>query len=358
MSIQELFQCGYVHLMEETDFMVRLRFSKPMLRILAADLPLDLAPENRPFLHMLTAPSVKSLLRGATGKVILKDLFKTCRNYHGDTEEVVQLLSFLNACAAYVLLTPASRPELKSLADLRPAAQVIGDVAALVEAAEVLKMEAKMVDEASVEQRKAYEAAAKLVETLRARLDMGRTKERENELSDARLRLKDASSAYVARRHEAFLRLSARELCVRGEPTGHLHRHAALTEARTTGVDAWVCFGVKVYTMQCKGQETGAGAGQPGGDGSFEPKDVVVAMKMFVRWLQAQGDGEDRHVAALELLTTKRMTDASKASAVAGARPVVVVARDALLTSLGLVFGGIAARCHETEEKKAAEKKA
>lgn len=226
---------------------------------------------HQPFLHRLTAAGWGSPPAGAAGDADLKNLFKTCRDYHGDMEEGVQLLSFLNACAAYMLLTPLSRPVLNSLAGLRPGAQIVGDGAALVNAMAVLKAEAKEVDMATEKQCQAYEEAVAKVEKLRARLDMGHTTQREDERSDARVVMKIASSDYVKARHNAFLNYSARKLCVRGEPEGHLTRNAALTVKSSTGVDAWVSFSLQVYAMQCKGEENGKGAAARARTRPFNP---------------------------------------------------------------------------------------
>lgn len=341
MSIQELFRFGYVHL-ETVGDMVHPRFSKPMLRILATQRPLNHAAYgHRPFLQQLTAPTGKAQ-GGATEKVNLSDLFSTCRDYHGETEEMVQLLSFLNACAAYVLLTPASRPKLESLADLRPGAQVVGDDAALRAAVEVLKAEVEAMDAATEKERVLYESIRDELRRTRAVAESGTN--RAAALDDvSRL----SSDLKVAARHDAFLRLSARHLCARGGFIRRAERSAALTAAGTTGVDAWVRFGGKVYAMQCKGQDSGAGAGRAGSDATLQPKQYQEAVRVFHEWLSKLGDdtGNSENVAGLELLTTKHMTDASKASATSGMRPVVVVARDSLRASLGLFFGGIAARC-------------
>jgi hypothetical protein len=72
---------------------------------------------------------------------------------------------------------------------------------------------------------------------------------------------------------------------------------------------------------------------------------------MFVLWLDKAGV-DASSIAALELLITKRMTKDSKRRAHQCVKPVVVVARGALLQSLGMVFGGIAARCQEAQDAR------
>lgn len=320
MSVSELRLHGFVHLHPgRSDGKFFLRLSKPLLRLLKV--PGRLKDLFDPYTF------------DSWFLPILERIFKTCRDYHGDTQEAVQLVSHMVACAAYVLLTPSSRPHVKSLADLRPGATVVGDHKALETAFQVLAQEAAAVDEATAERRKAYEDAVEAEASANGAAEA-------EKLKKARTA---ASSAYVDARHEAFRKFSGRILRERGDCNEGKPRDAALTAAGTIGVDAWVFFGKHVYTMQCKGQETGEGAGMPGSDvDTFQPSQTRTAVAQFKGWAFA------KRALALELLTTKRMTDASKleaAAAVDGGPPaVVVVARDALLNALGLIFGVIAGR--------------
>ena len=180
MTIERLaFRRGFVHLENvpgKTD-MVYVRLAKPLLRILATT-----TKESQgltAFLKVLPG----SARIGIFKEVELQKIFTTCRKYHGDIAETVQLLSLLTACAVYVLLTPKSRPELRSLADLRPkqaaeeeaeeqaeeqAKQQAGQQAKeqaepeatmLEEGANVLRAEAEEVDKATAELCTAYEKA-------------------------------------------------------------------------------------------------------------------------------------------------------------------------------------------------------
>ena len=180
MTIEQLaFRRGFVHLENvpgKTD-MVYVRLAKPLLRILATT-----TKESQgltAFLKVLPG----SARIGIFKEVELQKIFTTCRKYHGDIAETVQLLSLLTACAVYVLLTPKSRPELRSLADLRPkqaaeeeaeeqaeeqAKQQAGQQAKeqaepeatmLEEGANVLRAEAEEVDKATAELCTAYEKA-------------------------------------------------------------------------------------------------------------------------------------------------------------------------------------------------------
>ena len=317
-----------------------MRFPKPLLRLL---------DPTRKLARMFHPSSVNG--HGPD----LDNIFKTCRDYHGDVQEMVQLLSFVNACAAYVLLTSSSRPKLESLADLRPGARVAGDDTKLRAAAEVLKAEAEAIDRETEEQRRVFENVSLQVEQMQARVNQRRTTESEQNLSDACVVLKRVSSAYVAARHNAFIKYSARRICEKSGPDDHGERDAALTVKGTKGVDAWLNLVVSLYAMQCKGQEGGVGAGRQGDDETFKPVHVKEALAAFGKWLRELKRDADK-VVGLELLTTKRMTDASKMTAADGTQPVVVVARDVLLKALGLVFGGIAARCHKTAEETAQKK--
>ena len=183
--------------------------------------------------------------------------------------------------------------------------------------------------------------------------------ENKNALSDALVNHKAASGAYIKARLDAYKKTTAYALHRRGQPLSYMDFEdvtkvkvvrretsggASLTQAKAPGVDAWMYFGNQVYAMQCKGQETGAGAGQAGGDATFASEHVKEVLGQFAAWLKTDG-ADPVNVAALELLTTKRMTEVSKVTADRGKRAVVVVARDMLQSALGLVWGGIAARC-------------
>jgi hypothetical protein len=217
----------------------------------------------------------------------------------------------------------------------------------LVEAAKVLMQEAEAVDAEVAEEWAAYETALRDFTSVTAGAS-GRDSQTQAALSvdSAHSTLQTASSKYVAARHAAFLKLSAHELCARANFQGREGRDATLTAKRSTGVDAWVRFLRYVYAMQCKGQESGIGAGRPGNDVTFEPAEVDKVIRVFGKWLQKPEIDAER-VIALELLTTKRMTTASRRRAAKEIRPVVLIARDTMLPALGLVFGGIAARCKE-----------
>lgn len=337
---------GFVHLeqprqllgssQERLDDKCYLRFSKPLLRLLVTGnlLAGDAVPFSQGASHL--------------GKS-LADLLKTCRDYHEDTQEVIQLLSFLTASAAYVLLTPSSRPDVSNLAGLRPGAEVLGDKTRLVEAMRVLQAEAAAVDTATVVERETYQFATNEVSRARSHVEVIGDVESHRLLADALEAMKQASAAYVAARHMEFLAHSARQLCVRGDPEGCEGRATTMTKDGTLGVDAWVRFDASVYAMQCKGQKNGKGAGKPGKDGTFTPVEMEGVVVQFEAWLNNHSDRQ--HVSALELLTTKRLTETALKATEKATRPVVVLWRETLLKSMGTVFGGIAARCHDVEAK-------
>ena len=349
MTVEEAGRLGFLHLqkMRKDKHRVLVRFSKPLLRLL-----LQNWEKAVPF-----SDAKKNLGQN------LPSLLKTCRDYHGDVEEAVQLLSLATARAAYVLLTPASRPELASLEGLRPGARAYVSKAkreALKRMAEALKMEAAAVDEQTAGELDEYNKTKCHVTQLRTR-DLSLV-ENKNALSDALVNHKAASGAYIKARLDAYKKTTAYALHRRGQPLSYkdfegvtkvkvVHREtsggASLTQAKATGVDAWMYFGKKVYAMQCKGQETGAGAGQAGGDATFASEHVKEVLGQFAAWLKTDG-ADFENVAALELLTTKRMTEVSKDSANDSEHAVVVVARDVLPSALGLVWGDIAARCMES----------
>ena len=148
MTVEEAGRLGFLHLqkMRKDKHRVLVRFSKPLLRLLLQNWE-KAVPFSDAQNHL--GQSLPSLL-------------KTCRDYHGDVEEAVQLLSLATARAAYVLLTPASRPELASLEGLRPGARAYVSKAkreALKRMAEALKMEAAAMDEATEAQREQWERA-------------------------------------------------------------------------------------------------------------------------------------------------------------------------------------------------------
>jgi hypothetical protein len=273
-----------------------IRFSKPLLRLLVA----GRQGANTPF---ICAPSYLGLS--------LQSLLRTCRDYHGDTQEAVQLLSFVSACTAYVLLTPTSRPKLKSLADLRPGAMVFGDPAKLVEMAEVIRAWAEAVDQATAAQSEAYINALREADRMKVHLAKFCTEAQEKAWLDAKGVVATTSSAYINARHDALEQQARLALCMRCNPEAGVLGGATLTVKGTDGVDAWAFVGLLLYVMQCKGQETGAGAGRAEGDETFQPNHTTEALKMFGLWLDKTGVDADG-VGALELLTTKRMTELSK----------------------------------------------
>ena len=89
MTIKQLFQHGFVHLENDprNSSMVYVRMPKPLLRIFCS-IKRDM---RGPFLDMLAA-SPKS---GTYRSVKPQEIFTTCREYHGDIAETVQLLSLL-----------------------------------------------------------------------------------------------------------------------------------------------------------------------------------------------------------------------------------------------------------------------
>ena len=139
-----------------------------------------------------------------------------------------------------------------------------------------------------------------------------------------------------------------------GRPVADEYDEAALTVRGTKGVDAWVHFGPMLYAMQCKGQETGTGCGRAGGDKTLQPEDAKDITVLFRAWKQQLCDAscDVAPDVALELMTTKSMTSESKRKA--RSNDNVVLARDGLLTTLGPVFGGIAARCIDQRVRKKA----
>ena len=352
MTVEETKRFGFVHLQMTKSGLAFIRFSKPLLRLLLAArknaMPFGDAQDH-------LAMSLPLLL-------------KTCRDYHGDVEEAVHLLSLATARAAYVLLTPGSRPGLASLEGLRPGAQAFGTKDQLKELetmAETLKKEADAVDKATVGRRARWERTKNDVVVSRNVVEKTRSESTVRALEQALVDHTKASSAYVKARLDVYKMTDAYALRCRGQPLSYtvdskgrkkiVRRKtdggASLTQAKCPGVDAWMYFGDKVYAMQCKGQETGAGAGQAGGDSTFAASDMSQVLKQFTVWLTTKG-ADDENVAALELFTTKRMTPVTKATKDGRTRAVVVVARDVLLSSLGLIWGGIAARCMDARAPK------
>ena len=347
MTVEEAGRLGFLHLqkMRKDKHRVLVRFSKPLLRLLL---------QNRQ--KAVPFSDAKNNLGQS-----LPSLLKTCRDYHGDVEEAVQLLSLATARAAYVLLTPASRPVLASLEDLRPGARALGTGVqreALKSLAKTLREEALAVDEATAEELAEYTKTEESLAKCRTPRDMS-LPENKNLLSDAFQDRKFASSAYIQARFDAYMKTIAYALNSQGHQPLSLklgsrdvmkvvRRESAgrLTRAKATGVNAWMCFGRKLYAMQCKGQETGAGAGQAGGAATSASEHVKEVLGQFAAWLKTDG-ADFENVAALELFTTKRMTEVSKDSANDSEHAVVVVARDVLPSALGLVWGDIAARCME-----------
>ena len=353
MTVEETKRLGLLHLQKTKRRLAFIRFSKPLLRLLLQPGPWAATPASNAQDRL--AQSLFSLL-------------KTCCDYHGDVEEAVQLLSLATARAAYVLLTPASRPVLASLEDLRPGARALGTGVqreALKSLAKTLREEALAVDEATAEELAEYTKTEESLAKCRTPRDMS-LPENKNLLSDAFQDRKFASSAYIQARLDAYMKTIAYALNSQGHQPLSLklgsrdvmkvvRRESAgrLTRAKATGVNAWMCFGRKLYAMQCKGQETGADAGQAGGqaggDDCFSPKDAGEVLDQFAACLKMHG-ADFKNVAALELFSTQRMTQVSKNKVKGSKRAVVVVARDVLPSALGLVWGNIAARCMDVRQ--------
>lgn len=225
------------------DAVVRLRMSRPLLRILIN------FNQNR-----CDAGLVNELIgyRGQLGidgsalPVSIDNLLSTCRDYHGDTQEEVQLVSLLVTRAAYLLITPENRPLLNSLADMRPGAVVVGDPGPLEEMVKAVTDDATALDKATETEGKKWREA--VMEAKEAEW----AEPRSQALTRARGQVSGASAAYVEARFKA-LALVNLMLVKRGQPSFGLEvpRQGALIKAGSTGLDAWLWLLTQLCTP-CK----------------------------------------------------------------------------------------------------------
>lgn len=316
---------------------VKLVMSKPLLRLV-----LD---ESKALEKVLTLGSTtlppnalpKSALEAEadTEETSLSNLLATCRGYDFNTGESVQLVSWLVAMYAWLLLE--HRPSrTMSLAALRPGAGVVGNKAVAETEPTVFTAALRAVDDAGVAAFKKAVADG-----------LG---------DEAAAIAKTKARAETALSHCPRLVSRTTQLRV-GE--------AVITGTHETADDAAVALDGLALIMQFKGKMTGVAAAQPGGDESMGPGLVERYLKAMAEKPRDEMKGE----LAMELLTFSRAPSvatvltasstagldqrATKAAATfaelevkLGRKCGVVVTREVLSSALGDIFGGIAARCN------------
>ena len=251
-SIQELVARGFVHVAAAHCEHVYVRLPRTMLRLLAS-------PEARDqFLNNVTTRSTAEdePAAGAATRAERLALFKACRPYHANAREPEQLLTLFSACTAYVLATPESRPDVADLAELLPGLPLLGARTVSLRALGALKDEAAAVDDATLTEQRAYnaavwelaKAASALEEHLAGNDDDGARRGRDA-VGRAKAELRLRSLAYTDARLEAFRLCSAREIIKRSDEEV---RDVSKTAAGRTGV-TWIRFDESVYAMQCRG---------------------------------------------------------------------------------------------------------
>jgi hypothetical protein len=315
---------------------VKLVMSKPLLRLVLDE---SKALERVLTLGRFTLPPnalPPSALEAEAGKAetSLSNLLATCRGYDSNTGESVQLVSWLVAMYAWLLLE--YRPSATmSLAALRPGAGVVGNKAVAETEPPVFTAALRAVDDAGVAAFKKAVAEG-----------LG---------DEAAAIAKTGARAETALSH--CPRLVSRTTQLRaGE--------AVITGTHEKADEAAVALTDLALIMQFKGKMTGVAAAQPGGDESMGPKLIETYLKAMAE----KSRGEIKGELAVELLTSSRapsvatvLTTSStagldhRATEVAakfaelevklGDKCALVVTREVVSSALGDIFGGIAARC-------------
>jgi hypothetical protein len=295
---------------------VHVRLSKPLLRLLVAETHLL---EDLLFGRAQgTQPPVGFI----PGEINLQDLLRTCRQYHADTQEVVQLVSLHISYLAWLLLRDRPMPFL------RPGAMTFGSIKAFQD---------RMI------------AAAVEVDAAPAR-----SAEALNHIPHLTMRSQPPAVS------------SQQPAASSQQPVASASSQAAFMPEGATGTDAWSFNGK--YHFQGKGQEAGGAAGRSGGDSELQPAAVL---KIFEKMSKVKtGDS-----AICELLSTKspspsllgvtakrgtRTEKEEKSKPVQKAlirlealpinTAVVLLTRQCLKQAMGPIFGGIAARCSREDE--------
>jgi hypothetical protein len=292
-----------------------------------------------------TAMDAKYLPKG----VDLSDCLRTCRSYYEDHEELVQLLSWLVSYFGWLLL---ERRPAATLASLRPGAIWLGEAAAGQAVLKAMEDAAAAVKEAGE----------------KARIAGATHSDAKEMMSEARYKAALSATMLLVERQKV------RANAAKGTAGFCQHGAAAL--------DGWVRLpDGTFYLMQCKGKETGAGVGQPGGD---EPRAAGELVGYWKHMLEVAGKGyplydyehsrerkkrpppraEPLAVRAFELLSAASSAPnvaklwSANAQEQQEARnhiegqvglkdrvSLVLIAREQLYQALGPIFGGIAARC-------------
>lgn len=353
------------------DAMVNLRMSKPLLRLLIQQTTGTTFRTDGGLNNLVGYHDDKELSDHAL-PVGLSTLLRTWRSYCDDTQEAVQVVSWLVARTAYLLLTPKNRPALKSLADLRPGAAVVGDERILTELAKTVVEDAATLDAATKKEEDLWKEAAEeanAAECAAEQLNLKSAAVAEVAVArqhavKLRAAVSAASTAYgrarVAALNDVNMKLVARATATAPLPGA---RQALLTRPHTMGVDAVI--GAKeghLYGMLSKGQTEWFSEEQckrgMWGDVLSRARDYEKKMKV--------------RLVGLELLTTKPLSiDLEKAVAAndpglfsskstrSGKRcsslPVVVIHKGNMRLALGDVFGGIVARWQGMTPETAAE---
>ena len=315
-TIDDLRKCGLVYLepVQNARQKVFLRMSKPLLRIM-------LGGDGSELEHLLCGGS------GALGSNILPDgielktLLRTCRAYHANTQETVQLVSWLLSLRAWLLLEKRPPP---TLASLRPGAAATAAADAVVP---FLQRAATYVDD---EGRKAEPSARQEVRLA-------------------------AVNKIVPR------------LIARADLDGAAVQQAAWTVESSPAVDSWASLDESgLYLLQCKGNTTATSAIR-----HKEAKDILSEMDKLVqvgyaRYLydcntSIRGPNAKRSkappaavpipltVAGYELLATKavhhtNVADGILAKLQLGDKACIVMTAETLRTALGPTRGAIATR--------------
>lgn len=350
------------------DTRVRLRISRPLLRILVSR---DTERTYAGWLNNLLGYHEDTRISASALPIRTDELLSTCRDYHGDVQEVVQIVSWLVTRAAYLMITPGNRPHFTSMADLRPGAYVVGDTTPLVKMFEALSTDASNLDAATDTEAKAWRKALLVAQQATRRAAAARSRSNRDPLSrdlqqtasalqdaatEAIIGASEASTAYVEARFSKLAEFN-HVLVSRKCPTSKDLRESALTPTGTPGVDAWsVLISYLLYAMQGKGQMTGLDAGKDHEFSRHLWEEVISKARAFSR-------SPSVPITVFELLTTKRLSEELDV-AVRGNNadllqipstrtsvrrrpvqwPVLVLDRSNLRSALGEVFGGIVAR--------------
>ena len=330
--MRDIRKYGLIDPQPASDGRIKLVMSKPLLRIVLAESKFleKVLTGGSEALPLGSLPRSSLEVDGGDEPDRLSNLLATCRDYGFKTGEAVQLVSWLVAMHAWLLLELPPTTTM-SLSALRPGAGLLGNRAAATSEPPVFAAALRAVSEAG--------AAA---------------------FARARAEGKDEGASYIAKtqaRAQQALALGPRL----SESTRVVDEgQAALMTVGAEAADAAVKLAGLHLIFQSKVKTTGPAAGTEGGDDTVGPDEISKIVTAMVRKYRNDKGG----VRCLELMSFSRAPMTTAALAPAGSLPGraqgaaetlaeidfdgkcgLVITRDVVPQAMGEVFGGIAARC-------------